>query len=210
MLHPISAIKTNQQYYQKNKITQAQPQISAQTLELSGVDVGKAIAAQRNVSFRNTQIDSSRNVMLNSICEVNLVDEKIDPVFSIEITSNKNFVGKKGVKGILLLALNNQMCEKQEEGNLKYVSSVLTSTERGVLLTCPTQNIGKMLEIINNNFVNAQIDIKHINDAKQLAPVGLFLSRKTENYKDEFSDIPANMSEEDYEKLISKITARDI
>ena len=55
-----------------------------------------------------------------------------------------------------------------------------------------------------------KIDEKHINTAKKLAPVLLFLSRKTNEYQDEMFDIPLSMSEKEYESLLASISYKDL
>ena len=64
--------------------------------------------------------------------------------------------------------------------------------------------------MIDSGFINLDIKEKNIKDIKQVAPIWLFLSRKTDEYKNLFEDIPKDMSEEQYEKLISEFTKEDI
>ena len=64
--------------------------------------------------------------------------------------------------------------------------------------------------MIKSDFINNNITPKHLENAKKIASTGLFLSRRTGDFKYEFDDIPEDMPEEEYEKMIEKITMEDL
>ena len=68
----------------------------------------------------------------------------------------------------------------------------------------------KSVKMLDDSFFQTKIDEKHIDTAKKLAPVALFLSRKTGEYQEELFDIPKDMNEEQYEKIIQTISQKDL
>lgn len=164
-------------------------------------------------AFRTYAITSPsfRNIKTSNV-EISLVDEQNDPEVTVELNiNNKRFSVKQGLYPIYKMALHDQMTEELKENpELKEKSGQICINSKKISLTCPQEQLNETLKMIKDKFINVKIDPKHLDDAKKLAPVALFLNRKTGEYEGDFDDIPQGMSEEEYVSLISGISQEDI
>ena len=108
------------------------------------------------------------------------------------------------------MLVNDEIFADKNKKIANFVASGMDINHRGLVLSCSASDVPKVLKMIDSGFINLDIKEKNIKDIKQVAPIWLFLSRKTDEYKNLFEDIPKDMSEEQYEKLISEFTKEDI
>ncbi len=156
-------------------------------------------------NFKSYSVQQSRNIKLN------LTDKPVAPLISIEITPNKDINTKQGIFPVYKMALNDQMyqelCKNQ---NIKDNNSYIKPESRKIIFQCPEDEFQSVLKMINNRFVNMQIDKDFVENAKILAPVLYFLYTRTGENADKFQDIPEGLSEEEYTEIVNKITYEDV
>lgn len=177
------------------------------TYELSGYQTGRAIFARNSVSF-----SSQPEIMqLTPYCVLTLVDEPCEPSMQIEINAKEKFPIKQGLFLIYSMALNDQIYE-QNQKNGQIIKSYLSCKpySKNIDFASSQKDFLTSVKTLNDCFFKTEIDNKHIETAKKLAPVALFLSRKTDGYQEELFDIPKHMTEEQYENLIQNISNQDL
>lgn len=193
----------------KSKNQQTKPVYCTESISLSDSTVGRAILAQRNISFK--KVETVKNVNKNMSLELNLTDEKIQPKISMEIKPNGNIPTKQGLGAIYSFALEDQINNNMDAvGKVNLLALEVTPNGRKISLSCDNNNFSNTILALRSSFMNAEISEEFVNNAKQIASTALFLSRRTGDYKEYFKDIPANMPEEVYEKMISEIGYEDI
>lgn len=64
--------------------------------------------------------------------------------------------------------------------------------------------------MINEQFVSPKIQKRYIDNALNLAPIGYRLYNLKVDTGFDYSDIPANTTQEEYEKLIKDISFNDV
>ena len=109
-----------------------------------------------------------------------------------------------------MFALNDQLNEIPISDNINDLNSNLDISARNINFVCPAENIVEVLDTLGRDFINVKINPKHIQEAKQLAPIGYFLYVKADEFQKEYSDVPKNIPEKEFEDLIDKITNEDI
>ena len=164
----------------------------------------------KNIIFKRNENKTNTITSNNFIYNINYVDENILPTISVSILARNEIPMKLGGKGLYLMALNDSICEKQTDKNIKSLNYSLNTDKRTLELTCPASDINKALNMIKSDFIHNDITPKHLENVKKIASTGLFLSRKTGDFKYAFDDIPEDMLEGDYEKMIEKITMEDL
>ncbi len=143
--------------------------------------------------------------------KLSLTDEKINPHFSVKLSSNKPIAHKPGLYSIYKMALNDQMhAEMNNSDSLSTKGSFIKPDSRKINIDCTQDDLVKTLKMINNKFVNLNIDKKYFDEAKQIAPAAYLLYLKTNYEPEDYQDVPVGMSAEDYEKLISNLTYDDM
>ena len=210
MISPIIAIN-NHEYCKKICKSQTLQKDLPQKneIQLSNYKAGQAILARNNICFKNILHEHGKVLPKSYSYDIYQVEESIQPYITAEITCNSDIPRKEGIKGVYLFALYDQISEQQDD-KIEYIASGVDINSRGLVLTCGKENVLNTLRKLDTNFINVNISPQHIKEAKQIAPVGLFLSRKTDEYKKEFDDILTDMPEEEYEKIIAQITEEDI
>lgn len=200
----ISQIKRNIQSF--DRFENCQPS-SDKKLELSGYQAGRAMLARNNVSFSS----QSAIMKLTPCCVLTLVDEPCEPSMQIEVNAKEIFPIKQGLFLIYSMALNDQIYERNQE-NGQVIKSYLSCKPYSKNIDFASSQNGFLTSVktINDCFFENKIDNKHIETAKKLAPVAFFLSHKTDGYQEELSDIPKNMTEEQYENLVKSISNQDL
>ena len=207
MIRPTN-ISTNPTYYSKIPAKQTQEvNTSIPSFELSGYKTGQAILARNNISFYSQPFIKK----ITPCCTLILTDEPCNPTVQINMMCDKNFKIKQGLFLIYSMALNDQIYE-QNQRNGGVITSYLSCrpNSKKIDFTSNQDEFIKSVKMLNDCFFKTKIDEKHIDTAKKLAPVALFLSRKTDEYQEELFDIPKDMTEEQYEKLIQTISQKDL
>jgi hypothetical protein len=202
IINPISFTNSNNNYVKYNQDRYRSKSIQ-QRNGLSDYKTGQAILAKNCVVFKQ------KLHPLSYTYNIDATDENIRPNFSIEITSVNKFPVKPGLPAIFLFALNDQISEEQQIKKIPYLKSEQTLYKRSANIESNISDIERNLNIINI-LINSNIDKKHINSAKKIASTGLFVNRKTGEFSEEYQDIPKNLSEDEYEKIINKISMSDI
>ena len=209
MINPVNLNIVNNQYNKQNSQNGVLKPSFADTgnVKLSNYEVGQAILNRNNISF----LSQSSILKINPCCTLVLTDKQCNPTMHIDIVSNKNIPIKQGLFAVYSMALNDQIYEQNTNSNGVVTSHLICKPNRKKLdFEVRQDNFLDSIKMINDSFFQAKIDEKHINTAKKLAPVLLFLSRKTNEYQDEMFDIPLSMSEKEYESLLASISYKDL
>lgn len=203
MINPINSISFKQL---NNENTKAKKQgiSNGQSFEFSDYKTAQAILARNNITFRNT-LKTDNNV------EIILSDTIKQPQINIELNLEKDFDMPKGLFAIYAFAMNDQMYEEINKlPQLSEKGSYIRPASRKLHIECPNNEFSNTLKLANNYFLNSKIDIKHFNNAKDLAPTALFLYKKTGDYNEQFFDIPVEMTENEYCEIIKNISYEDL
>jgi len=208
LINPINKVNNNQihplQSFKQGDVSNFG---ADKNLELSGYEAGRAILAQRNILFTSQPLIKK----VNSCCTLTLTDESCAPKIHIGIESDKNTPIKQGLFLLNSMALNDQIYEKNQENGQVITSRFSCKPySKNIDFVGSQSTFLQSLEMLDDCLFRHKIDSKHLDTAKKLAPVALFLSRRTDEYKDELFDIPQNMTEKQYEKLIETISLDDL
>ena len=210
MINPVSFNIVNEQYINKQNSQNGvlKPSFAdTNNVKLSNYEVGQAILNRNNISF----LSQSSILKINPYCTLVLTDKQCNPTMHIEMVSHKNIPIKQGLFAIYSMALNDQIYEQNKNIDGVVTSHLICKPNRKKFdFEVSQDNFLYSAKMINDFFFKTKINEKHINTAKKLAPVVLFLSRKTNEYQDEMFDIPLSMSEEEYESLLASISYKDL
>ncbi len=205
MISPINQINY-QGYYIKPSVLKQKQKEQTNEIQLSGYQTGQGILARNNICFKQHE----RILTKSFSCNLKVVDEQIPLYISVEITSNSDIPAKQGLKSIYLMLVNGEIFDEKNNKFANFIASGIDINQRGLVLSCSPNDVPKVLKMIDSDFINLDIKDSSLRDLKQVASAWLFLSRKTDEHQNVFKDIPADMSEEEYEKLISEFTKEDI
>ena len=210
MIKAVNLNVVNNQYINKQNLQKGvlKPSYAdTHNTELPNYEVSQAILNRNNISFSS----QSSIFKINPCCTLVLTEKQCNPTMHIEMINHKNIPIKQGLFAVYSMALNDQIYEQNTNSNGVITSHLICKPNRKKLdLEVSQDNFLDSVKIINDSFFQSKIKEKHINTAKKLAPVVLFLSRKTNEYQDEMFDIPLNMSEEEYESLLASISYKDL
>ena len=104
-------------------------------------------------------------------------------------------------------------CKKTElnkNPDIKDRGSYIRPDGRCLDIRCSQEDLIPTLRLIKSKFIDAEIDPKHLEEAKMLAPIGLSLDRKINESPGIYYDLPTEISEEDYEKYAKTFTMEDL
>lgn len=178
--------------------------------QLSKYELSKAQFALKNISFTSIARNTSKVQPKSFEYTVELEQNIKKPQISIELNSDINIPENKEIKSVYLFALNDQLNEIPISDDINDFNNNLDILTRSISFVCPAKNIIGVLDTLCRDYINVEINPKHIQKAKQLAPIGYFLYVKADEFQKEYSDLPKNIPEKEFEALIDKITNEDI
>ena len=201
----ISSISGFHNYTNFNKMYN-KPSVQAQSQESSRVNIPsetyRAYALSRP-SFRGG----------NQINDISLIltEEKTSPRICVEILNNNKFESKMGVPAIYEIALHDQLYDDlRRNPKLKEENSQVTDYKRRFDVSCPEEDLINTLKMIQDRFIDVNVEKRYIDKAKNLAPVGYKLHTLNIESVGSYEDTPQGMTPEDYEQKIAEISNDDI
>lgn len=140
-----------------------------------------------------------------------LTDEEREPRIKLQISANKDIPVKQGLYPIYSMSLNDQMVEELNKNpDLCKKDAYIRPEGRKLDIRCSQEDLIPTLRMIKDRFIDVNINDEHLNEVKQLAPVAFVLDRKAKHNSPEYSDIPAEASEEQYIELVDNISKEDL
>ena len=147
---------------------------------------------------------------LNDI-DLVLTDEPSLPRVSVQILKNDDFQAKTGLCTVYEIALHDQLHDLlRRNPEIKDKGSCIKGYKRKFDISCDEKNFVKTLDIINEQFVSPKIQKRYIDNALHLAPIGYTLHNLKIDADFDYTDVPANTTQEEYEKLIKEISYEDV
>lgn len=209
MIYPINYIKNNnyQNTLLKNKQKTPCSHSSQGKSQPADYHMAYTTFVKQNISFTSKPVVKQ----VNPSCTLTLTDEPCSPQIHINIVANKNLPIKQGVFLLNSMVVNDQICEQNQQ-----LEQVMTSHFSCTPYSKSFNYVGSQnvlldsLKMIDDCFFSNKLSQKHLDNAKKLAPVVLFLNKRTNEFNDELFDIPRNMTEKQYENLIDSITLQDL
>lgn len=156
---------------------------------------------------------TSPNFKAKQLNDINLIltDEPVLPRISVQILKNNNFQAKSGLCTVYEIAFHDQMHDwLQRNPEIKDNGSCVKDYKRKFDIYCTEKDFIKTLDMINKQFVAPKIQKRYIDNALNLAPIGYRLYNLKVDTGFDYSDTPANTTQEEYEKLIKDISFNDV
>lgn len=150
---------------------------------------------------------------VNQINDISLIltEEKTNPRICVEILNNNKFESKMGVPAIYEIALHDQLYDDlRRNPKLKKENSQVTDYKRRFDVSCPEEDLINTLKMIQDRFIDVNVEKRYIDKAKNLAPVGYKLHTLNIESVGSYEDTPQGMTPEDYEQKIAEISNDDI
>ena len=147
----------------------------------------------------------------DNVMHIELYDDIKKPYFSVEIVINKPFPIQQGIAPLYEIALRNKINEeKQNNKKWQTADAYVRSYARKLGFICDIDDLKQITEKVKNNFINTNFTDTDIMQAKELIKMAYELSRHNACNEYDFSDIPQDMTIEEYNQLIDNITLDDI
>ena len=147
---------------------------------------------------------------LNDI-DLILTDKPSVPRVSVQMLKNDDFQAKPGLCTVYEIALQDQLHDLlRRNPEIKDKGSCIKGYKRKFDISCDEKNFVKTLDIINEQFVSPKIQKRYIDNALHLAPIGYTLHNLKIDADFDYTDVPANTTQEEYEKLIKEISYEDV
>lgn len=156
---------------------------------------------------------TSPNFKAKQLNDINLIltDEPVLPRISVQILKNNNFQAKSGLCTVYEIAFHDQMHDwLQRNPEIKDNGFCVKDYKRKFDIYCTEKDFIKTLDMINKQFVAPKIQKRYIDNALNLAPIGYRLYNLKVDTGFDYSDTPANTTQEEYEKLIKDISFNDV
>lgn len=170
-------------------------------------NTAQALRAQQLVSFKQNSIVKSKKITVN----IDLKDYPVEPQGSIDITPNKKIQAKQGIFPVYSMALNDSLVDEGSKiSGIKTLHSDIKPNRIKLYLKSDSNDFNKVMNTVDSLAFDSKLAPKRIEEAKQLASVALFLNRREGDFPGYFKDIPDDMPEAEYEKLISDINVSDV
>ena len=150
---------------------------------------------------------------VNQINDISLIltEEKANPRICVEILNNNKFDSKMGVPAVFEIALYDQLHNDiKRNPNLKDENSQVVDYKRRFDVSCPEEDLINTLKMIQDKFINLNVEKRYIDHAKHLAPIGYKLHTLNLESIGNYSDIPKGTTIEDYEQKMEEISDSDI
>jgi len=147
---------------------------------------------------------------LNDISLI-LTDNKDDPRICVEILNNDKLDAKPAICSVYEIALHDQLYnDLRRNSYIKEKDSYVRDYKRRFDVSCPQENLVDLLKLIDNRFVNVDIEKRYIDSAKKLAPVGYKLHTLGVDTSYDYNDVPKGTTEDTYQDLINQIKYEDV
>lgn len=150
---------------------------------------------------------------VNQINDISLIltEEKTNPRICVEILNNNKFESKMGVPAIYEIALHDQLYDDlRRNPKLKKENSQVTDYKRRFDVSCQEEDLINTLKMIQDRFIDVNVEKRYIDKAKNLAPIGYKLHTLNIESVGSYEDIPQGMTPEGYEQKIAEISNDDI
>lgn len=160
--------------------------------------------AMTSPSFKSTTLS------LNSI-DLLLSDEKQVPRIRVDIVKNSDFESKSGLFALYHSAVHDQLHNVLRQNiDLEDKGSFVKEDSRRFDISCPEDKLIHTLKMIQDKFINIDIKKQHIDEAQKLVPVAYRLHSLGLDGLKNYDDVPEDMSQQDYEKMINEISYEDV
>ena len=147
---------------------------------------------------------------LNDI-DLILTDKPSVPRVSVQMLKNDDFQAKPGLCKVYEIALHDQLHDLlRRNPEIKDKGSCIKDYKRKFDINCDEKDFVKTLDMINEQFVSPKIQKRYIDNALHLAPVGYALYTRNIDTDFDYTDVPANTTQEEYEKFINEISYEDV
>lgn len=147
---------------------------------------------------------------LNDI-DLILTDKPSVPRVSVQMLKNDDFQAKPGLCTVYEIALHDQLHDLlRRNPEIKDKGSCIKDYKRKFDINCDEKDFVKTLDMINEQFVSPKIQKRYIDNALHLAPVGYALYTRNIDTDFDYTDVPANTTQEEYEKFINEISYEDV
>ena len=182
----------------------------------SGVKAQSKEAAQDSIpseTYRAYSLSKPSFKGVNQINDISLIltEEKTNPRICVEILNNNKFESKMGVPAIYEIALHDQLYDDlRRNPKLKKENSQVTDYKRRFDVSCPEEDLINTLKMIQDRFIDVNVEKRYIDKAKSLAPIGYKLHTLNVESVGSYEDTPQGMTPEDYEQKIAEISNDDI
>ena len=156
---------------------------------------------------------TSPNFKAKQLNNINLLlsDTQTTPRISVQILKNDDLEAKPALCTVYEIALHDQLHDLiKRNPNIHDNGSCIKDYKRKLDINCSEQDFTKILKMINEQFVSPKIQKRYIDNALNLAPIGYRLYNLKVDTGFDYSDIPANTTQEEYEKLIKDISFNDV
>lgn len=140
-----------------------------------------------------------------------LTDEPSLPRVSVQMLKNDDFQAKPGLCTVYEIALHDQLHDLLRRNlEIKDNGSCIKDYKRKFDINCEEKDFVKTLDMINEQFVSPKIQKRYIDNALHLAPIGYTLHNLKIDTDFDYTDVPANTTQEEYEKFINEISYEDV
>ena len=147
---------------------------------------------------------------LNDI-DLILTDKPSVPRVSVQMLKNDDFQAKPGLCTVYEIALHDQLHDLlRRNPEIKDNGSCIKDYKRKFNINCDEKDFVKTLDMIHEQFVSPKIQKRYIDNALHLAPVGYALYTRNIDTDFDYTDVPANTTQEEYEKFINEISYEDV
>lgn len=147
---------------------------------------------------------------LNDI-DLILTDKPSVPRVSVQMLKNDDFQAKPGLCTVYEIALHDQLHDLlRRNPEIKDNGSCIKDYKRKFDINCDEKDFVKTLDMINEQFVSPKIQKRYIDNALHLAPIGYTLHNLKIDADFDYTDVPANTTQEEYEKFINEISYDDV
>ena len=147
---------------------------------------------------------------LNDI-DLILTDKPSVPRVSVQMLKNDDFQAQPGLCTVYEIALHDQLHDLLHRNpEIKDNGSCIKDYKRKFDINCDEKDFVKTLDMINEQFVSPKIQKRYIDNALHLAPIGYTLHNLKIDADFDYTDVPANTTQEEYEKFINEISYEDV
>lgn len=147
---------------------------------------------------------------LNDI-DLILTDKPSVPRVSVQMLKNDDFQAKPGLCTVYEIALHDQLHDLlRRNPEIKDNGSCIKDYKRKFDINCDEKDFVNTLDMINEQFVSPKIQKRYIDNALHLAPIGYTLHNLKIDTGFDYTDVPANTTQEEYEQLIKEISYEDV
>lgn len=147
---------------------------------------------------------------LNDI-DLILTDKPSMPRVSVQMLKNDDFQAKPGLCTVYEIALHDQLHDLLHRNpEIKDNGSCIKDYKRKFDINCDEKDFVKTLDMINEQFVSPKIQKRYIDNALHLAPIGYTLHNLKIDADFDYTDVPANTTQEEYENFINEISYEDV